>query len=125
MRALFVLYVCTLVLSLYGNVVSAAESSGSSADFGQPTLAAEEAGADLYAVHCAQCHDTGVAKAVHPRMMGFLGPQAIVRAMTRGAMRTQAASLSAQQKIVLAEWLTGTPYTAEVAHPVEIGRAHV
>ncbi|MGE0669123.1 MAG: PQQ-binding-like beta-propeller repeat protein [Sphingomonadales bacterium] len=63
-------------------------------------------GGKLYAASCASCHETGVSRAPHPRMLQFLSPDSIYRAMTEGVMKPQAAHLSDAEKRQVAEYLT-------------------
>ena len=67
-------------------------------------------GNSLFQQHCAMCHLGGVPKAPSPNFLGMMAPDAIVSALTDGVMRAQAASLSHQQKIEVAEYLTRMPY---------------
>nr|WP_310523562.1 PQQ-binding-like beta-propeller repeat protein [Polymorphobacter sp.] len=69
-------------------------------------------GNPVFQQHCAMCHLGGVPKAPSPNFMGMMAPDAIVHALTDGVMRTQAASLTPQQKIEVAEYLTRIPYAS-------------
>lgn len=64
-------------------------------------------GAQLYATHCASCHEGNVPKAPHSVTFQLIGPDAIHAAMTDGIMQTQAAVLDEAQKVALAEHLGG------------------
>ncbi|MEM1261357.1 MAG: PQQ-binding-like beta-propeller repeat protein [Pseudomonadota bacterium] len=66
----------------------------------------EMPGAQLYATHCASCHNGTVPKAPHFHWLEMMTPQAIVTTMETGIMRAQASSLDAAQKRHIAEYLT-------------------
>ena len=65
-------------------------------------------GAALYKARCAACHD-GAAQARMPSHAELAGkaPEAIVNALFQGAMRTQAAGLTAEEGAAIAKFLTG------------------
>ncbi len=65
-------------------------------------------GAALYKTRCAVCHD-GAPQARMPAHDELAGksPESIVNAMFRGAMRTQAAGLTAEEGAAIAKFLTG------------------
>ncbi len=65
-------------------------------------------GAALYKARCAACHD-GAPQARMPSHDELAGksPEAIVNAMFQGAMRTQAAGLTAEEGSAIARFLTG------------------
>lgn len=69
-------------------------------------------GRPLFEQNCTMCHLGSVPKAPSVAFLGMMAPDAIVASMTDGVMRTQAAGLSAQQKIQIAEYLTRTPYAS-------------
>ncbi|MBU6267207.1 MAG: PQQ-binding-like beta-propeller repeat protein [Sphingomonadales bacterium] len=63
-------------------------------------------GRQIYQQNCAQCHDSGVGRAPLRIVLLQLAPQTIRAVLTGGAMRLQAATLSADQKTAVAEYLT-------------------
>ena len=63
-------------------------------------------GKATYEANCAACHERGENRAPLAAMMVFLAPQTIMRALTVGQMRQQATTLSPQQKVSVAEYLT-------------------
>ncbi|MDF8334651.1 outer membrane protein assembly factor BamB family protein [Novosphingobium cyanobacteriorum] len=69
-------------------------------------------GRPLWEQNCAICHLGGVPKAPSPAFLGMLAPDAIVTALTSGVMKAQGATLSAEQKVQVAEYLTRTPYAS-------------
>jgi polyvinyl alcohol dehydrogenase (cytochrome) len=75
-------------------------------EFGAPMHDVESKGQLLYKQHCAACHDIGLARAPHPRMLGFLTTEVIHKTMNEGVMKTQAAQLTDEDKITVAEFLT-------------------
>jgi len=77
---------------------------------GVPAAAAQgaaTAGEAVYARACAHCHEGGVARAPHSMFLRMMAPEAIVRALEEGLMRAQAADLSARERILVAEYLSG------------------
>jgi polyvinyl alcohol dehydrogenase (cytochrome) len=71
-------------------------------------------GAPLYKQHCAQCHDGAVAKAPHKLFLQMLSPDTIHRALIAGAMVSQAAALSAEQRRQVADYLGSSMVTAAI-----------
>ncbi len=64
-------------------------------------------GRPIYDASCGTCHDGAVAKAPHRDMLGLMPPQMILRSLTDGIMREEAAALSDEQKVLVAEYLAG------------------
>ena len=63
--------------------------------------------AALYTKNCSSCHDSGGRPIPNREALKLLAPESIVRALTTGAMRMQGSYLSATERGVLAEYLTG------------------
>lgn len=61
----------------------------------------------LYAARCSACHDHPMGIIPPKSFLGFKSPDAVVRALSGGAMRTMAAGLSKQEMESLAVLLTG------------------
>lgn len=68
-------------------------------------------GAALYQSACASCHEGAIERAPHRQMLALMTPETILSAMTTGLMQSQADTLSAQQKIEVAEYLGGRAVT--------------
>jgi polyvinyl alcohol dehydrogenase (cytochrome) len=68
--------------------------------------AATPDGADLYSKNCAVCHETLVVIQNHVALKS-MPAEYIVRVLTTGAMRTQAASLSSDERVAIATYLSG------------------
>jgi polyvinyl alcohol dehydrogenase (cytochrome) len=64
-------------------------------------------GAQVYRDGCAACHNAGVGRAPQRFILQDMTPNAIHNALTQGAMRPQAAPLSAEQKVAVSEYLSG------------------
>jgi polyvinyl alcohol dehydrogenase (cytochrome) len=64
-------------------------------------------GGQAYMRVCAGCHEQGLDKAPQRAMLLLMSAQSIHRAMTKGVMQTQSATLSDDQKIAVAEFLAG------------------
>jgi len=64
-------------------------------------------GGAAYRRACAGCHDGGVDRAPPVTLLGTLSPDAIHRTLTSGRMQVQAMALSPQERVAVAEYLTG------------------
>ncbi len=64
-------------------------------------------GRDVYLAACAQCHDGGVVRAPHKDMVAMMTVKAIHFALTDGVMQAEAARLSVEQRLQVAEYLAG------------------
>ncbi len=80
--------------------------------------AAAHPGEAVYARACASCHGGGVPKAPHKMFLQMMASDAILASLESGIMRTQAATLSADQRRAVAEYLGGPPAAAEPQAPV-------
>ena len=60
-----------------------------------------------YAKACATCHEGSVQKAPPREMLYLQTPESIYSAITEGIMATQAASLTDQERVEVAEWIGG------------------
>ena len=74
-------------------------------------------GEALYTETCANCHDEPFYKAPSRVFLSALGPKNILAVLNDGAMREQAAALSADERIAVAEYLSGMSL-ADVIEPV-------
>lgn len=77
-----------------------------------PTLMAQDVDA-LYNQYCAACHDNPIDRAPSREALGDYSANAIVHALNAGIMQTQGASLSEEQRVLLAEYLTGGTYNRD------------
>ncbi|MEX0965487.1 MAG: PQQ-binding-like beta-propeller repeat protein [Pseudohongiellaceae bacterium] len=73
-------------------------------------LAQSLSGEALFDANCATCHDNPTDRAPSRLALNDYNPNAIFRALDAGIMQSQAANLSADQKIIIAEYLTGGTY---------------
>jgi polyvinyl alcohol dehydrogenase (cytochrome) len=86
----------------------AAPPAGNNADWtGRNPEAEKSPGAQIYRDTCAACHDAGVGRAPQRFILQDMTPFAIHNALSQGAMRLQGASLSAEQKVAVAEYISG------------------
>jgi len=71
-----------------------------------------QAGADLFAASCAECHsDAQSGRTPSRASLAALTPRAVVAALSQsGVMRAEGESLTPEQRIALAEFLTRRPY---------------
>jgi len=63
-------------------------------------------GKAIYRANCAGCHDQGSARAPQLTLLRYMSPEAIHRALTSGVMRAQAAALTEDQKVQVAQFLS-------------------
>jgi polyvinyl alcohol dehydrogenase (cytochrome) len=77
------------------------------ADSQSPLADAASSGAQVFAQHCIGCHDGNDARAPGLDAMRGRAPQAIVDALTAGAMRYQGLVLSGDERRGVAEYITG------------------
>jgi polyvinyl alcohol dehydrogenase (cytochrome) len=68
----------------------------------------ESTGVGQYFTNCARCHESSEShEAPRTAVLKQMTPERIYESLTTGAMRTQAAALSDQDKRVIAEWVAG------------------
>ena len=72
-------------------------------------------GEQLYANHCASCHGGKVAKAPPLSLLQIMSAGSIYRALDGGLMQEQARGLEKDQKIAIAEYLSGQTLSNDVA----------
>lgn len=70
---------------------------------------AEDSGESLYQKNCAACHNGRVSKAPPLSMMATFSTSSVLRAMNEGIMQTQAAALKPNERLAVAEFMTGKP----------------
>ena len=63
-------------------------------------------GASLFAEHCVQCHDGSTPRAPHFITFNMMTADAILKVMNTGAMQNQASTLSPEQRVAVAEFLS-------------------
>ena len=80
---------------------------------------ASSVGGQVYVQACASCHDGGVDRAPQRAMLLLMSPESIHRSLAAGVMQAQAAALSAEEKVAVAEYLAGRGIAgvAETAGP--------
>jgi polyvinyl alcohol dehydrogenase (cytochrome) len=81
-----------------------------------PRLRAQESeGAVIYKQQCALCHDNSAkTRAPSPAALKLMSPENVVRALETGRMKDQGMILSAPQKRIIAEFLTGKSFGQDV-----------
>jgi len=74
-------------------------------------------GAALYRASCASCHDRPAAnsRAQTREALADRSPEAIVDALTGGAMRYQGLAFSGAERRAIAEYLTGKKFGGDIA----------
>src|SRR5580658_4909024 len=70
-------------------------------------LSAAPDGSDLYAKNCAICHEAISPPNQNHTVLGAMGAEHIVYALTSGPMRVQGARLSMSDRAAIAEYLSG------------------
>ena len=63
---------------------------------------------------CIACHGGAVKKAPHREMIGLMTPESVLHTMTKGVMRDEAQSLTAQEKREVAEYISGVKLGGEL-----------
>ncbi len=61
----------------------------------------------VYERNCGNCHNNPPARAPSRAGLRAMSPDLIVEALTSGVMKLQGSTLSAAQRVALAEFLTG------------------
>ncbi|MDE0364879.1 MAG: PQQ-binding-like beta-propeller repeat protein [Gammaproteobacteria bacterium] len=76
-------------------------------------------GGQVYFRSCASCHEGGVDRSPQRAMLLLMSPESIHRSLTAGVMQAQAAGLSAEEKVAVAEFLAKRSMAgaAEIAGP--------
>lgn len=64
-------------------------------------------GQALYQSHCAMCHEAPRVPFINQSVFKTMPPESIVSVLNSGAMRNEAANLSAAERVAIAEFLTG------------------
>ena len=78
------------------------------------TSAHAQEGQELFETECASCHTaSGTERTPGTGTLGQLTPRAIVASLEDGVMRAEGANLTAEQRILVAEYLTRRRYEAE------------
>ena len=83
--------------------------------------ASAQDGATLYKDHCAICHEAGTSgdtRAPGRDVLGQMTPEQILQTLEKGAMKAQAAERSRAQRLALAEYLSGKPFSSEPINPI-------
>ncbi|ARN75503.1 PQQ-binding-like beta-propeller repeat protein [Oceanicoccus sagamiensis] len=75
------------------------------------------AGEALYQKHCQMCHGGRVAKAPELTLIRLMAASSVYRALDQGIMQQQGKALSDNEKVVLAEYLTGQSLNQQTVAP--------
>ncbi|MEO8176351.1 MAG: PQQ-binding-like beta-propeller repeat protein [Sphingomicrobium sp.] len=73
---------------------------------GKPIDVEHHPGKDLFETNCAGCHNGAVPKAPQQVWLEMMSPDAVLAALNGGVMARQAAALSPQQRVQIAEYLS-------------------
>ena len=93
-RRAFLLAAAILGVALRPNAAGAQAPAGS-------------AEAALFDQHCAACHDNPATRAPAPSSLHAMSPNLIVDALANGIMKAQGSVLRPEERVALAEYLTG------------------
>jgi len=63
---------------------------------------------------CIACHDGAVKRAPQREMIGLMTPESVLHTITKGVMRDEAQSLTAQEKREVAEYISGVALGGEL-----------
>jgi len=93
--------------------VGLAFSGMASMTFGAAVVESESAdegivGAGLFEANCLHCHNGSVPKAPHVISFNMMSTASIVTALSEGVMRQQAAHLSQEERLQIAQYLSGS-----------------
>lgn len=70
---------------------------------------AEVSGEAVYQKHCSSCHEGNVPRAPHNIVFRMSPPERILEALENGVMKGQGAALSAEERVAVATYLSGSP----------------
>ena len=70
-----------------------------------------QGGEDIFRSSCLECHEQGTARAPSQMVLSGLSPKAVVAALEDGVMRAEGAELTTEQKIAVAEYVTGREHS--------------
>ena len=108
----------TLVTWIAGTTLNALASASFAAAIVEGGPVNETAaGAELSQSNCIHCHNGSVPKAPHAISFNMMSTGSIVSAITEGVMRQQAAHLSQEERVQIAQYLSGA--VDSVAHEVK------
>ena len=72
-------------------------------------------GHQVFVTLCSTCHkDTSILRAPGKGVLSTMTPRAILEALDKGRMKTQAAHLTEDQRRAVAQWVTGHPLSQSV-----------
>ena len=80
-------------------------------------LSAAPDGSDLYVKNCASCHEALSPPNQNHTVLGAMGSDHIVYALTSGSMRVQGSRLSVLERTAIAEYLTAKPVDVQKRAP--------
>lgn len=85
---------------------------------GREVAADKDAGAAVYAEHCAKCHSSGVPRAPDKSFLEMMPGDMILRALNAGVMQPMATGLSPEQRRQVAKYLGGSIETGASTPPL-------
>lgn len=72
-------------------------------------------GRAIYEAACASCHEGAVPRAPHRDMLGLMTPEVVLQSLETGIMREEAAGLSAEERVLVTEYIAGAKMGEVVA----------
>ena len=73
-------------------------------------------GPQAYEIYCATCHDAGIPP--ERDVMSLMTPEQIFTSMDSGTMTLQSTQMSRTERMALAEFLAGKPFSGELDAPI-------
>lgn len=73
-------------------------------------------GPEAYEIYCVNCHSAGIPP--EPEVMRQMTPEQIFTALDSGTMNLQSTQMSRTEKLMLAEYLAGKPFSGELDAPI-------
>ena len=79
-----------------------------------PVQGAVDPGQIVYDKHCSACHEGNVPRAPHLILLNMYQPEDILLALNEGVMKQQAAELTKEQRLQVANYLAGSDDTSNI-----------
>jgi polyvinyl alcohol dehydrogenase (cytochrome) len=73
-------------------------------------------GPEAYEIYCVNCHSAGIPP--EPEVMRQMTPEQIFNALDSGTMNRQSSQMSRAERLMLAEYLAGKPFSGELDAPI-------
>lgn len=84
---------------------------------GVATASQAQEAAELYAEHCAACHEDAVERALPLETLASLSAERVLQALEHGSMLSMGAGLSPEQRRLVSEYVSSRPFEATDPSP--------